>query len=437
ANGIECTFSDGNIFVENILNDCNHGVWAGYSYNTVIAGNRIGDCANGVSIEHGRNNLIAGNFLANCDLGVHLWWDNDVDLLESPFGKRHPNCPSSDNRILGNTFTHSKTAVRLGDDTNTVIRWNTMDGVETAVDLIGRLDGARITNNDLGGGAIRNAATGTDTISPNTDAGTYEAPREMTELAARLPPRTKGSQHAYLPGDHPRGRRYIFVDEWGPYDFSDLRVFPARVVGTARATFQILGPAGAFKVDRVTGDVEVQPLSGELPGTITVSATRNGWQPFRVHITADRRKLEAVGGLLKADWTVKFYRWDPADDPRADQDKWNELIAQAPLEERTLPAIDFVWGGRAPSANVPRDHFGTVATTTVNLPAGTWVVRTISDDGIRVWVDGRRIIDDWTWHPPKENVAEIELADGTHAIRVEHFEIDGFAQLQLRLEPAR
>ena len=69
------------------------------------------------------------------------------------------------------------------------------------------------------------------------------------------------------------------------------------------------------------------------------------------------------------------------------------------------------------------------------MRSGEWLVRTISDDGIRVWVNKRLIIDDWTWHAPKENATTIELQGGEHDFRVEHFEIDGYTQLQLTLEP--
>ena len=71
------------------------------------------------------------------------------------------------------------------------------------------------------------------------------------------------------------------------------------------------------------------------------------------------------------------------------------------------------------------------------MTAGKYRIRTISDDGIRVRVDGKQVIDDWTWHVPKPNDAEIELADGKHDFCVEYFEIDGFAQLQWKIEPVR
>jgi hypothetical protein len=40
------------------------------------------------------------------------------------------------------------------------------------------------------------------------------------------------------------------------------------------------------------------------------------------------------------------------------------------------------------------------------------------------------VIDDWTWHPPKEHTAQIDLSEGEHVIRIEHFEIDGAATLK-------
>jgi hypothetical protein len=139
---------------------------------------------------------------------------------------------------------------------------------------------------------------------------------------------------------------------------------------------------------------------------------------------------------MQADWTVKFFIWHPSTDPREDQPAWDELVKGEPRDVQQVGAIDFVWGGGAPSPKVPRDHFGTVATTSLRLPAGKWLIRTVSDDGIRVWIDERRVIDDWTWHPPKDNDAVVELHEGEHQIRIEHFEIDGFAQLQFKIEPA-
>ena len=92
--------------------------------------------------------------------------------------------------------------------------------------------------------------------------------------------------------------------------------------------------------------------------------------------------------------------------------------------------------GGGPRRQGPPDQVGTVATATVALPEGLWTIRTISDDGIRGWIDDQLIIDDWTWHPAKEDRVTVPLQAGLHTIRIEHFEIDGYARLALFLEPA-
>ena len=71
----------------------------------------------------------------------------------------------------------------------------------------------------------------------------------------------------------------------------------------------------------------------------------------------------------------------------------------------------------------------------MKLPRGRYELRTVSDDGVRVFVGGKKVLENWTWHGPTENKATVELEAGEHSIVVEHFEIDGWAVLQLDLRP--
>jgi hypothetical protein len=81
------------------------------------------------------------------------------------------------------------------------------------------------------------------------------------------------------------------------------------------------------------------------------------------------------------------------------------------------------------------DHFGTIATTRVPLSAGTWKVTTLSDDGIRVLVDGKPVLENWGWHGPTTDTATFHRdSSGPVDLRVEHFEIDGFSTLKVDLE---
>jgi len=113
-----------------------------------------------------------------------------------------------------------------------------------------------------------------------------------------------------------------------------------------------------------------------------------------------------------------------------------------------LDSLGFNYGGRGPkdlalSEEVTRrgpggERFGMIARTTLPLPTGRWRVRTRSDDGVRVLVDGRPLIENWNWHGPEANEAVLERESaGPVEIVVEHFEIDGHSELRFEIEPAK
>ena len=84
------------------------------------------------------------------------------------------------------------------------------------------------------------------------------------------------------------------------------------------------------------------------------------------------------------------------------------------------------------------DHFGLIARTRVPLTKGDWEFAALSDDGVRVTVNGHPVIENWAWHGPTHDAGVYEqVAAGEMAIEVEHFEIDGYATLSLQVEPAR
>ena len=86
------------------------------------------------------------------------------------------------------------------------------------------------------------------------------------------------------------------------------------------------------------------------------------------------------------------------------------------------------------AAKLGSDYFGMIATTKLPLPKGKWQFKTFSDDGAAVTVDGKNIIDNWTWHVPTRNTGTLDLpADKIVEITVEHFEIDGYATLELEI----
>jgi hypothetical protein len=66
----------------------------------------------------------------------------------------------------------------------------------------------------------------------------------------------------------------------------------------------------------------------------------------------------------------------------------------------------------------------------VQLPVGAYELAVISDDGVRVRVDGQLVIDRWNVHGSE--VDRVSLRGGRHRLQIEYFEATGAAELQVR-----
>ena len=70
----------------------------------------------------------------------------------------------------------------------------------------------------------------------------------------------------------------------------------------------------------------------------------------------------------------------------------------------------------------PSDQFSIRWTRSVPLEEGNYTFFANSDDGIRVWVDNRLIIDEWEPVQGRTFQADISLGSGEHAMVVEYYE---------------
>ena len=95
--------------------------------------------------------------------------------------------------------------------------------------------------------------------------------------------------------------------------------------------------------------------------------------------------------------------------------------------------INFDWGTGAPDPLLGADRFA-VRWTGAILPVytETYTFYTYSDEGVRLWVDDKLVIDHWTAHTAAEKSGTIYLtAREKHAIRVEYYEDAGPATMKL------
>ena len=97
------------------------------------------------------------------------------------------------------------------------------------------------------------------------------------------------------------------------------------------------------------------------------------------------------------------------------------------------PTVDFAWGGGSPSASIGNDTFSARWTGQVQPQfTGTYTFYTQSDDGVRLWVNGQQIINNWTGHAQTENSGTLALTAGQrYDIRMEYYENGGSAVARL------
>ena len=112
----------------------------------------------------------------------------------------------------------------------------------------------------------------------------------------------------------------------------------------------------------------------------------------------------------------------------------NMTLASPAALVRTDPSIDFNWGNGSPDALVNVDRFSVRWIGMVKTDgAGNYLFRTYSDDGVRLWINGTQVINNWTDHGSTYDYsASIALAANTkYSITMEYYENGGGAVAQL------
>jgi glucose/arabinose dehydrogenase/sugar lactone lactonase YvrE len=100
---------------------------------------------------------------------------------------------------------------------------------------------------------------------------------------------------------------------------------------------------------------------------------------------------------------------------------------------RIDPVVSFDWSRGSPAASIRPDSFSVRWTGQVEPRfSETYTFHTVSDDGVRLWVGGRLIIDHWRSCSLTENHGTIALSAGQrYPIRLEYFEDRGSAAVTL------
>jgi beta-glucosidase len=101
----------------------------------------------------------------------------------------------------------------------------------------------------------------------------------------------------------------------------------------------------------------------------------------------------------------------------------NQDLTGDPALTRNDNFIDYNWPRRPPAKGIPHDHFSARWTGTIRVDkSGPTIFACSGDDGFRVLLDGKPILDDWSSHAALEKNVTIPLEAGKdYSVVVEYF----------------
>ena len=416
TNGIEATFSR-NAFVANRVEENWHGVWGGYSYQSVILGNTFRRNVEAIAIEHGQDIRIVGNRFESDTAAIRLWW-NKIEPSDWGYPK-YRDTRSQDYTVLGNTFDGTRLAMRVENTQRFRADGNSFIKVDSLL---------RVSGDTAGWSMVQRPGEAT------------AVPIPARYVVAKLP----GGRDALIPAGGRRGRATIIVDEWGPYDYLSPKLWP---VGRSDATPQklrVLGPAGSWRVVTKDGVATLSAEAGRVGDTLIVTPAAGREGDYRVELEYRGAAVTSPFGgrtaagvpvrfawvryLLPVKWAVTFALTDSTGNAPA-------TTSPAPLQgviaQRDTTRLDFTWYG--PPKGIPSKWLLTRAEASTTLTPGRYRIRTIADDAVRIYLDGKLLLDDWV--PGESHVKEAEFtATGTHQLVVLHWQKDGWYELRVDVE---
>jgi alpha-L-fucosidase len=182
-------------------------------------------------------------------------------------------------------------------------------------------------------------------------------------------------------------------------------------------------------------------LAALAPFAVTGARVLGSSQRVTATRTGDTVVITPAGGPANATATVVELTVAPATPAgRADgtglrAQFWpNTSFTGNPAVTRTDPVVNYNWKFTgSPAASVPEETFSSRWTGTVEAPySESFTFTTLSDDTVRLWVDGRLVIANTTPHGPAIDRATVSLTAGTqHTITLEHTEQGGEASMKL------
>ena len=124
--------------------------------------------------------------------------------------------------------------------------------------------------------------------------------------------------------------------------------------------------------------------------------------------------------LIVTDWLGEYFA--------------NQSVSGTPVLVRNDTRIDFNWGSGSPAPGIPVDQFSARWTRKQDFAAGYYRFTLMADDGVRFWIDGQLVLDEWRDGTLLPYSLDRYLSQGQHPLRIEYYENLGGAMVRLDWE---
>lgn len=115
---------------------------------------------------------------------------------------------------------------------------------------------------------------------------------------------------------------------------------------------------------------------------------------------------------------------------------WNNpSLGGDPILGRYENAINYNWWDGSPAPGINNDNFSARWTRRVNFSPGTYRFAATMDDGMRVYLNGQRIIDEWQPSATHTVSKDVYVPGGYNEIVVEYFDSGGQAVASFEWSP--
>jgi hypothetical protein len=269
----------------------------------------------------------------------------------------------------------------------------------------------------------------------------------------KLKEEVKG-RNAMLEANHPKGKMYIMMTPWGPYNFRYPMVWWTKTDSTSKMYFDIWGPEGQWKIKKLKGVSSPVAVSGKVPGQLCVQMNNTPLididielefrgdevvSPFGVKYAAGRPYVFHFKEFaVPLQWQMKWFAFDSSSDPVKNETSFRQLLASAPVKVTEGNDLSRVFE-QGFGKNIAKEKVATISTAEIEVPEGLYRVGISASELARVYIDGKLIID--SWDPAKKiydadyHKETIMHLKGKHTIRIEQAQFGSYGMLFLVLQP--